>query len=92
MRNAVDVQLWLDKVQIKADNISSVKNWLWATDEYNGTSFDFNIEEYGKTLIDVIEFVNSPSPSKDKDLSPIVAQFAKVKKEVDKLQKLIAKI
>lgn len=92
MRTAKEVQNFLYSVKIKADNIDSVKNWLWATDEYNGTAFTFNMEENGLTLIDVIDFVNSPSPTKEKDLNPLVAQFEKIEKEILKMRKLINKL
>lgn len=89
MRTNKEVQEWLDNNPILIDELVDVKRWLISQ------RFSFRpiyVSDEGLTLIDVIDFVNSPSPSKEKDLSPIVAQFAKVKKEVDKLQKLISKL
>ena len=90
MRAEKEVQEWFEKTIIRIDNFKAICNWIASS----GISCTINMHtgESGATLIDVIDFVNSPSPSKEKDLSPIVAQFAKVKKEVDKLQKLIAKL
>ena len=89
MRTNKEVQGLLDNNPILIDELVDVKRWLLS----QGFSFrPIYVSADGLTLIDVIDFVNSPSPSKEKDLSPIVAQFAKVKKEVDKLQKLIEKL
>lgn len=89
MRTNKEVQEWLDNNPILIDELVDVKRWLLS----QGFSFrPIYVSDDGLTLIDVIDFVNSPSPSKEKDLSPIVAQFSKVKKEVDKLEKLINKL
>ena len=89
MRTAKEVQNFLDSVKIKADNIDSVIQWLWTSDEYKEFPFTFNIEENGLSLPDIIDFVNSPSPTKEKDLNPLVAQFEKIEKEMMKMRKLI---
>ena len=90
MRTAIEVQEFLDKNPITDSDLQSVANWLGLT--YTCGWVFKHLEVGGVLLPDVIEFVNSPSPSKEKDLSPIVAQFAKVKKEVDKLEKLISRL
>ena len=89
MRTNKELQEWLDNNPILIDELVDVKRWLLS----QGFLFrPIYVSNDGLTLIDIIDFVNSPSPSKEKDLSPIVAQFAKVKKEVSKLEKLISKI
>ena len=92
MRAEKELQEWLNRNPINYEESEGVMRWLYSCWAYS-ESINFGIlKEGGATLIDVIDFINSPSPSKEKDLSPIVAQFAKVKKEVDKLQKLISKL
>lgn len=89
MRTQDELQRWLDENSILTEELIAVTKW------FGSQHFPYHAiytSNEGKTLIDVIEFMDTPSPSKEKDLSPIVAQFAKVKKEVDKLQKLIAKL
>jgi len=89
MRTNKELQEWLDNNPILIDELVDVKRWLLS----QGFLFrPIYVSNDGLTLIDIIDFVNSPSPSKEKDLSPIVAQFAKVKKEVSKLEKLINKL
>jgi hypothetical protein len=79
----------LDKNSISNEEAVSVANWLNSCEEY---SYLFNIHSSntGKTLQDVIDFVNSESPQTD--YSQIVAQFERVRKEMNKLEKLINKL
>lgn len=89
MRTQNDVQAWLNKNSISNEEAVSVANWLNSCEEYNYL-FNIRSSNTGKTLQDVIDFVNSESPQTD--YSQIVAQFEKVRKEVNKLEKLINKI
>ena len=91
MRTNKEVQEWLNNNPIDINEVDAVELWLNSNRQHE-LMFTLEFTNGGKTLPDVIDFVNSPSPSKEKDLSPIVAQLAKVKKEVDKLQKLIEKL
>ena len=89
MRTQKEVQEWLNKNSISNEEAVSVANWLNSCEEY---SYLFNIRSSntGKTLQDIIDFVNSESPQTD--YSQIVAQFEKVRKEMNKLEKLINKL
>ena len=94
MRTKVEIQSWLDKNPVKKDEVQPICNWLNSIEEYNGHSFSLTTNvpnaEKGLTLIDVIEFVNSPYSQTD--LNPLVAQFEKVEKEMLKMRKLINKL
>ncbi len=89
MRPQKELQKWLDNHLVDKDEVQSIKKWLQSCEEYDSTLLIY-FKENGVTLQDVIDFVNSESPQTD--YSQIVAQFEKVRKEMNKLEKLINKI
>lgn len=86
MRPQKELQDWLNKTVISVDEVRDVDNWLNTCGEYD-SKFNFVWNKNGATLQDVIDFVNSESPQTDH--SQIVAQYEKVRKEMNKLEKLI---
>ena len=93
MRTQKELQQWLRTNQINKDDVLSVWNWLDTSEEYDIANLSFKDDcgnGSGKTIQDVIDFVNSTSPQTD--LNPLVAQFEKVEKEIAKLRKIINKL
>lgn len=90
MRTQKEVQTWLDNNPIDSNEAESIRLWLGSCSEYSASFCCVVWSHDGKTLQDVIDFVNSTSPQKD--LNPLVAQFEKVEKEIAKLRKLINKL
>lgn len=91
MRTEKEVQNWFNNNPVLTDEYGPIQRWIESVGEYKNR-FKIIASPLGKNMFDVVDFVNSPSPPKEKDLSPIVAQFAKVKKEIIKLEKLIQKL
>lgn len=90
MKTEKELQIWLNQNPISHEESGSVIRWIYSGGEYS-ESVNFSVStEGGKTLQDVIDFVNSTSPQTD--LNPLVAQFEKVEKEIAKLRKLINKL
>jgi len=90
MRTQKEVQKWLDSHQISKEEIVSLRRWLQSCPEYDAPELVIYGTEFGSTLQDFINFVNSES--EETDLSPIIAQFEKIEKEILKLRKLINKL
>lgn len=86
MRTQKELQGWLDNHLVDKDEFISINKWLQSCEEYDSVLLIY-CKENGATLQDVIDFVNSEPPQIDH--SQIVAQYEKVRKEMNKLEKLI---
>lgn len=91
MRTAKEVQKWFNKNPVLTDEYGPIHRWIESVGEYK-EKFHIIASPLGKNMFDVVDFVNSPSPTKEKDLNPLVVQFEKIEKEILKMRKLINKL